>query len=266
MAAIWKSLLSKSPSESAFQPNSGKIEVFVRHCPLSSASRHKKRFAEFSPKACFHNLLETMDPAKANLTFFLDAPQSSSGSHHHFVKEQTRYPVVEIEAGSEASSFLKLLDMTEKLNLHPDTIVYFLEDDYLHRPGWTDILLEGFSIPKIDYVTLYDHRDKYVFPEYKKLASRIFATSSCHWRTTPSTTNTFAMRYKALLKHLPIHRRFSENRQISADHEKFCLLGKLGAVLISSIPGYSTHCEPEFASPCHNWQQMLRTHVLDKEG
>lgn len=254
MAAIWKSLLSRSQPEPMPPRFSDKIEIFVRHCHLSSASRHKKRFADFSPKACFHNLLETVDLTKANLTFFLDAPFAS----HHFVKEQSHYPVVEIEAGSEASSFLKLLDHVEKLNLHPDTILYFLEDDYLHRPGWVDILLEGFSIPKIDYVTLYDHRDKYFFPEYKKLSSRIFATSSCHWRTTPSTTNTFAMRCKTLLKHLPIHRRFSENRPISADHEKFCLLGKLGAVLISSIPGYSTHCEPEFASPCHDWQKILK--------
>jgi hypothetical protein len=69
------------------------------------------------------------------------------------------------------------------------------------------------------------------------------------------------MRYQTLMKHLPIHRRFSEGRVISADHEKFALLGKLGSLLVSSVPGWSTHAEPEFASPCIDWEKILFTYV-----
>ena len=133
-----------------------------------------------------------------------------------------------------------MLDYVTNKKFHPDTILYFVEDDYLHLPGWLDVLLEGFSIPEADYVTLYDHKDKYFFPMYKELKSRLFATRSCHFRETPSTTQTFATRFKTLLRDLPIHQKYSEGRDISQDHEKFLELGRQGATLISSIPGWST--------------------------
>lgn len=218
-------------------PPQAKIEVFVRHCNYSAASAHKIRPDGFSREACHRNLLDTID-SRVNLTFFLDTATEGD----HFIKGQA----IEINEGTEAGSFLRMLEHVEQLDLHPDTLIYFLEDDYLHRPGWVDVLFEGFSLDA-DYITLYDHRDKYM--HYPKLKSQIFLTPSTHWRTTPSTTNTYAMRFSTLKEHLPIHRRFSEGRKISADHDKFCSLGKKGAMLISPIPGWSTHAEKEFASP-----------------
>jgi hypothetical protein len=97
---------------------------------------------------------------------------------------------------------------------------------------------------------------------YKDLTSKIFHTSSCHWRTTPSTTNTFAMRYSTLMEHLPIHRQFSSGQKISADHEKFLELGRQGALLISSIPGWSTHIESNLVSPCTDWEMLFQKRTL----
>lgn len=227
---FWKRKIPKGPPQE-------KMEVFVRHCNYSAASAHKKRPVGFSRQACHNNLLETID-SRVNLTFFLDTATPGD----HFIKNQA----IEIKEGTEAGSFLRMLDHVEKLDLHPDTIIYFLEDDYLHRPGWVDVLFEAFTLDA-DYVTLYDHRDKYM--HYPKLKSQIFLTPSTHWRTTPSTTNTYAMRFSTLKHHLPIHRRFSQGRKISADHDKFCCLARKGAMLISPIPGWSTHAEQEFASP-----------------
>ncbi len=235
-------------------PSNRKIEVFSRHCIFSSISAHKKRFPNFNREICYRNLIETIDPEKANLTFFLDTAKGSRNDH--FLKNELRFPVIEISEGSEAGSFLRLLDHVEKLDLPPDTILYFVEDDYLHKPGWIEPLLEAFQLP-IDYATLYDHRDKYFLPMYKHLKSEIFITASCHWRTTPSTTQTFAALYHTLMKDLLVHRKFSMGRTISADHEKFSLLQRKGAKLVSPIPGWSTHAEPEFASPCYDWQQLL---------
>lgn len=226
---FWKRSAPKNPP----QPQ---IEVFVRHCFLSDASVHKKRPLAFSREACHQNLTETAD-SRVNFTFILDTAKGKE----HFIS-----PHIEISEGTEAGSFLRLLEIVEKCDLHADTIVYFVEDDYLHKEGWVDVLFEGFSLPA-DYVTLYDHRDKYT--AYPKLTSQIFLTPSCHWRTTPSTTNTFATRFSTLKHDMPIHRRFSTGRKITADHDKFCCLGKKGAMLISSIPGWSTHAEPDFMSP-----------------
>ena len=117
-------------------------------------------------------------------------------------------------------------------------------------------MLEGFSLPDIDYLTLYDHPDKYT-AAYEKLSSKLYRTKSCHWRTTPSTTNTYAMRWSTLRSHLSIHRQYSKDVKISKDHAKFCELKKLGATLISCIPGYSSHIESNNESPCIDWEKQL---------
>ena len=232
------------------------IEVFIRHCHHSTASAHKVRFPAFDKEHCLNNFMATLDPNQVNVTFFLDT--SHAMQEKHFLYKQTQFPVIEIKAGSEAASFLHMLDYVNQQKFSPETIVYFLEDDYVHRLNWTKVLREAFTLPGIDYVTLYDHKDKYFFPQYEPLRSKIFHTTSCHWRTTPSTTNTYAMQFKTLKKHIEIHRCFSLNRTITADHDKFCALSSQGAVLISSIPGYSTHAEPEFASPCTEWELIVK--------
>ncbi len=237
------------------------VEIFVRHCHYSAASAHKERFATFSKEKCFRNLLNTIDQDRVGVTFFLDTHYPSEG--RHFLSKQAQHPIVEVKAGNEAASFLAMIDYVAAQDLNPDTIIYFLEDDYIHKQGWVDVLVEGMGIEGVDYVTLFDHRDKYFFPSYVDLRSKIFYTDSCHWRTTPSTTNTYAMRFKTLIKHLPVHKAFSEGRKITADHDKFCRLYEIGAVLASSIPGFSTHVEPEFASPCVNWNEVLEDSLND---
>jgi len=226
----------------------GKIEVFSRHCLFSSISQHKKRLPGFSHEICYRNLLATVDLTQANLTFLLDIARGAK--EHHFLSKEK---VIEISEGTESGAFLRLLEHVEALPLHPETILYFVEDDYLHLPGWVQVLREGLQIPGVDYVTLYDHRDKYTAPAYEHLKSRLFCTSSCHWRTTPSTTQTFALRFKTLLRDIKIHRKYSMHRKISADHAKFLHLEKQGRVLVSSIPGWATHVEEGLTSPCVQW-------------
>ena len=245
---FWK----RKKKQSERSAPSGKIHVFSRHCLFSSISQHKKRLPHFSHELCYQNLLETIDRERTHLTFFLDVAKGPRESH--FIREE----VIETNQGSEAGSFLALLDHVMGLHLPPETILYFVEDDYLHRPGWVEILLEGFSVPEADYVTLYDHRDKYFAPDYRTLTSQLFVTKSCHWRTTPSTTQTFATRVQTLQRDLPLHRRYSTGRPISADHDKFCHLSRRGVKLISSMPGWATHMEPEFASPCFDWGTLLK--------
>ena len=238
------------------QPAScGKIEIFSRHCLFSSISMHKKRPDGFSHKKCYQNFLQTTDLNKANLNIWLDLGREGK-RQDHFIDD--RFPVYTVKEGTEAGSFLRLLDYVEKKAYSSDTILYFVEDDYTHKPGWVDVLLEGFQIPGVDYVTLYDHKDKYFLPMYAKLKSRIFLTASCHWRQIPSTTQTFAVRFGTFMHDLATHRSYSLKRKISADHAKFCKLGNQGALLISCIPGWSTHSEPEYASPFFN-QEFLCT-------
>ena len=251
---MWKYIFPNRAESTETKPLGHRVEVFSRHCFFSAASAHKKRSAYFSREKCLRNLLQTLDQTRTNLTFLLDIAKGQE----HFTQNYSDIPTVTVHGGTEAKAFLALLDYVEEQNFHPDTILYFVEDDYLHRSGWLDTLLEGFTIPEADYVTLYDHKDKYFYPSYKELTSKLFLTPSSHWRTIPSTTQTFAVRMKTLKKDLPIHHRFSENCEITADHEKFSLLTKLGRTIISPIPGWSTHSEPEFASPRIDWESLLQ--------
>ncbi|HSW72726.1 MAG TPA: hypothetical protein VLG44_04905 [Chlamydiales bacterium] len=231
-----------------------KIEVFARYCLYSSISHKKERHSFFSRENCYRNLLATTKEEKnIEITFFLDTFHGDGNDHF---LQNAPYPVIKIKEGSEAGSFLKMLEHVEKKKLAPDTLIYFLEDDYIHRPGWAKILREGIDLNLAGYITLYDHQDKY-HPEYKDLSSQILLSPSTHWRTTPSTTNTFAMLFSTLQSHLDVHREFSINRKISEDHKKFLALGQKGALLLSPIPGWSTHMEPRYESPCIDWEKVL---------
>lgn len=241
-----------------------KIEVFVRHCYYSRASIYKARFEGFSHEKCHLNLMETADFSKVNFTYFLDTHFSSG--EDHFIKNQDRFPVIEIDAGCEAKSFLAQLEYVVKQEMDEETVIYFLEDDYLHREGWCHVLNEGISLPGVDYVTLFDDRDKYYLEQYETLTSKLMVGPTCHWRTTPATTNTYAMKRKALLRDLEAHEAFSQDRDISADYDKFVRLKKMGATLISPIPGWSTHIQEENMSPCLDWSSIQKGRKTSKMG
>jgi hypothetical protein len=106
------------------------------------------------------------------------------------------YTIEETALGN-AASFIYMVDKIV-LNHNLSDAVYLLEDDYIHRSGSKKILLEGINIA--DYVTLYDHPDKYFIESeggnpfnYKQLQkTRIYLTESTHWREINSTTMTFA--------------------------------------------------------------------------
>jgi hypothetical protein len=116
---------------------------------------------------------------------------------------------------------LNVLNYVKEQNYDDNDIIYFLEDDYIHRQGWVDILKEGFKYIAADYYTLYDHPDKYWLPMYEDLTSRILPTPTTHWRTTPSTTNTYACTYKTLMKHFDSHTYLNQFLNFEANLELY---------------------------------------------
>ena len=103
--------------------------------------------------------------------------------------------------------------------------------------------------------------------------SEIFVTPSTHWRATPATTNTYACRYKTLLEDLNVHVKYSSEKAIreedgfhfSKDYDKFWELKDKNRFLISSIPGWSTHCDANHLSPVINWEKVLSNQSIEKE-
>jgi hypothetical protein len=236
-----------------------KIEVFLRHCFYSKLQEQPSRSRPlwWDKEKVFENFKRTLDPELINYTIIYD-------EHHGKIEDtflRDEKNVVKINEGGEAKSFLKTLEYIESQNFDDDTIIYFLEDDYVHRDNWIQVLIEGFSIKVnekdvVKYITLYDHGDKYS-GMYSSLMSRVLITENSHWRPVPSTTNTFATTFGNLKDDLDIHVKYSTNIEPSNDHIKFLELSQKGKYLISSIPGYSTHCHAEFLSPCIDWEKYL---------
>jgi hypothetical protein len=229
------------------------IKVFQRHCLFSSNSEHKQRPEWFDREKCWNNLLNTSDEnTEINVIF-----DGELNKEHFLSRSSEGYNLICKQGGNDGNSFLNLLDYVYEQNIDNDIILYFLEDDYIHRPGWTNILREGFEYIGVDYITLYDHNDKYFLPMYNDLQSKIIATPSAHWRTIPSTTNTYAMKAKTFKQHYNIHKEYCDLvKGYTRDHDKFLRLWSEGSHLISCIPGYSTHCETEYLSPCIDWSKI----------
>jgi hypothetical protein len=100
--------------------------------------------------------------------------------------------------------------------------------------------------------------DKYIDSGYDNLESKVFFTNSCHWRTVPSTCNTYAGKLRQLNQDMVIHKHFSAASPdgISMDHAKFVELGRHGRRLITPMPGYSTHCDL-LHSPTIDWEKYI---------
>lgn len=141
--------------------------------------------------------------------------------------------------------------MTE-LSLLFDDLVFFAENDYIFSPDWPEKVLELYdTFTGIDYVTLYDHPDKYNLYMYPTLQSQIMTTKTHHWRTTPSTTGSIICSKKILFEDYHIHLH-EQSDKIRCEQ-----LGLFkGRTLFSPIPSLSTHCEEEYLAPLIDWQNL----------
>jgi len=162
-----------------------------------------------------------------------------------------------VSVGHGAGTFNLALDMA--LKWEDDEIIYFLENDYLHKDGSLEILKEGFELG-YDYVSLYDHPDKYInganpFVEDGGEVTRLMLTKSCHWKLTNSTTMTFAAKVSTLKQDEAILREFTSGTHPN-DFHMFLALREKQRGLITPIPGYATHGETAWLSPLTDWSKI----------
>jgi len=162
-----------------------------------------------------------------------------------------------VSIGHGAGTFNLALD--EALRYDDSTIIYFVENDYLHKPNSDKILEEGFSLG-YDYVALYDHPDKYInganpFVEDGGEVTRLMLTDSCHWKLTNSTTMTFAAKVSTLKQDETTLREYTSGTHPN-DFQMFLALRDKQHGLITPVPGYSTHGETAWLSPLTDWSQI----------
>lgn len=142
-----------------------------------------------------------------------------------------------------------------------DTLVYFLEDDYLHIPHSLDYLKEAAECNYTDYLTLYDHPDKYCnsinpYVTNDGEVSRVFWCGHRHWKQTNSTTMTFAAFSDILKKDKKTFMRWTNGRH-PWDFIIFTDLRKMeGRLLSCPIPSCSTHGESSFLAKGVDWGEI----------
>ena len=162
--------------------------------------------------------------------------------------------------GNGAATFNLALD--EALTYDEDEIVYFIENDYLHKLDSETIIREGFDLGA-SFVALYDHPDKYLDPSqggnpYCKGGgeeTRVYLTDSCHWKITNSTTMTFASKVSVLKRIESILRKHTSSSHPN-DFHMFLELREHSELLVTPIPGYATHGETAWLSPLTNWSKI----------
>ncbi|MFH1985900.1 MAG: glycosyltransferase family 2 protein [Pseudomonadota bacterium] len=215
------------------------LHTIYRICDLRDGLT---KIARITKRQCFENFIEVF--GTGNLTVVADNCRPDTLD---FLRGLVG-DIHETALGNSAS-FLYALDLALKRS-DTDT-VYLVEDDYLHQAGATAFLAEGLE--RADYVSLYDHPDKYLDPSPNPLvkqggeATTVLLTRSSHWKRTNSTTMTFAARIGTLRRDAEVLRRYCQ-APVPADFYLFCELMKRGRTLITPIPGRATHCD-HFPSP-----------------
>lgn len=233
---------------------------------ISNNSYKKDKIHRATKEYCFSNFCEFFLKQEDTLYIIADAVNKDLLEFLEQTRPLNSF-INRVESGSNAASFRMQLNLATQL--HSNEVVYFHEDDYIYntdRAFSTDpkicnqILLEG--VERSDYVTLYDHPDKYVpFAEGGNpfVASSgvepggVFITENSHWKFTNSTTCTFAAKAKTIQEDFPIWMKWASGTH-PYDFNAFSDLSKLnGRTVASSIPGYCTHAETNFLSPLIKW-------------
>jgi hypothetical protein len=168
--------------------------------------------------------------------------------------------IEKVSIGHGAGTFNLALD--KALKWEDDEIVYFVENDYLHKQGSPDVLQEGFDLGA-SFISLYDHPDKYKGPgqggnpycEGGAEDTRVYLTDSCHWKITNSTTMTFASKVSTLKRVESILRKHTVGTHPN-DFPMFLELRENNELLITPLPGYSTHGETAWLSPLTDWSKI----------
>jgi len=225
---------------------------------ISDAGYYKIKPDYINNENCLKNALEVFPWTEYDWSIISD--NISEKTNNMIQKYIPRDYIHYVSIGHGAGTFNLALD--EALQSSDDEIIYFIENDYLHRQGSDLILKEGFDLGA-SFVSLYDHPDKYMIPEnggnpYCEGGAedtRVYLTKSSHWKITNSTTMTFASKVSTLKRVEPILRKWTSGTY-PKDFEMFLALRDKGHGLITPIPGYATHGETAWLTPLTDWSKI----------
>lgn len=222
---------------------------------ISDAGYSKVKPAYINNETCLKNFCNVFFDHISDIHIIADNCSESTLSM--IAKYIDPVNIEKVFVGHGAGTFNLALDKALKYN--DDEIVYFVENDYLHKPGSDKILKEGFNLDPA-FISLYDHPDKYMTPaqggnpycEGGAEDTRVYLTDSIHWKITNATTMTFASKVSTLKRVEPILRKHTTGTY-PQDFHMFLELRDQNELLITPLPGYSTHGETAWLTPLTDW-------------
>jgi hypothetical protein len=225
---------------------------------ISDAGYNKVKPAYVNNEACLKNFCNVFFDHIYDILVIAD--NCSDDTINMIKKYIDPINIRKVSIGHGAGTFNLALD--EALKYDDLTTVYFVENDYLHKQGSPKILEEGFDLGA-SFVSLYDHPDKYKDPstggnpycEGGAEDTRVYLSKSTHWKITNSTTMTFAAKVSTLRKVEPILRKHTDSKYPN-DFQMFIELRQNNELLVTPIPGYSTHGETAWLSPLIDWNNI----------
>ena len=223
---------------------------------ISDAGYNKVKPDYIDNEKCLANATKVFKDADWSIL----ADNISQETNDMIQKYHPRSEISYLSVGHGAGTFN--IALNEALSYEDDEIVYFIENDYLHKPNSQKILEEGFKLGA-KFVSLYDHPDKYLDPseggnpycQGGGEATRVYLTDSCHWKITNSTTMTFASKVKTLREVEPVLRKWTEGKHPN-DFQMFLELRQGNHLLVTPMPGAATHGETKWLSPLTNWEEV----------
>jgi hypothetical protein len=162
--------------------------------------------------------------------------------------------IIVVKIGNGAGTFNTALDIA--LTFDDNEVIYFVENDYLHREGSDIILMEGINMGA-HFVSLYDHPDKYINASSGGgEITKLFLSPNSHWKITGSTTMTFASKVSTLKSVEKTLREYTIGTH-PYDFEMFTQLRSMTYSVLTPIPSYSTHGETEYLAPLVKWENFV---------
>jgi hypothetical protein len=143
-----------------------KIHIFYRHYSIQGNDQ-KNRPEWFDFEKCFINLLNTIENHNIDLHIVMDGKIKDNWIN----KYKNKFTSHEIQAGNDYESAMQTYHLAYSIVKEKDDIIYFLENDYLHQLDWVKKVIDLFSTySNLNYVSLYDHNDKYFLPMYDEFS------------------------------------------------------------------------------------------------
>lgn len=230
------------------------IKCYYRLCDKARMGRG------YNWKNCFENFIDNFQPTKEELVLYVDNSEQTTIDETYKICSTYGFNSPILTSYGNSYSFYKTAEDALNQIENEEDIVYFVENDYLHRPGSKEALFEMFNtFGDNDYVTLYDHPDKY-YPFYwdtnsnsyrnyceiienTNIQSKVYYLRSGWWRTVPTTCMTFGCKSKTLKKDFQVIQKYTEpyGKTQPKDFDMFNELISSGRKLYSPIPSYSSH-------------------------